>query len=223
MNPDKRRRVIQVFITLMVQLLILFLAAGNLKWVWIYVFICCSLVILVINFIVIPDEVIKERGRKKKNVKIWDKVINGLNIIPSLGIYVVSGLDHRFGWTESFPIWIHLSGLLLFFSSSMLFTWSMVSNSFFSTMVRIQDERNHTVATSGPYKYIRHPGYVGFIVMILSTPLLFGSLYALICSIISMILIIIRTSLEDKTLNEELAGYNEYAKQVKYKLIPFIW
>jgi protein-S-isoprenylcysteine O-methyltransferase Ste14 len=90
-------------------------------------------------------------------------------------------------------------------------------------LVRIQTERGHKVAISGPYKYIRHPGYIGFIVMVLAIPLSLGTLYALLMSGITTILFIIRTFLEDKTLKNELDGYLEYSNKVKYKLIPFIW
>jgi len=223
MNKDIIRRLIQVLVILVIQLFLVFIAAGTLKLVWVFAFIACSFLILVINFIVVPLDVIKERGSKKKNVKKWDKIISGINAAPSLGLYIVSGLDLRFEWTGAISIWIHAVGLILLFSSSMLFTWSMVSNSFFSTMVRIQDDRNHTVASKGPYKYVRHPGYVAFILMSISTPLVFGSIYALICSLMTMILMIIRTNLEDKTLQKELDGYGAYTLQVKYKLIPYLW
>lgn len=223
MNKDITRRIIQVIVILIIQLSILILAAGDYKWTWLFVFIAISIVILVINYMVLPDDVIKERGRKKANVKTWDKAISGINAFPSFGLYIVSGLDHRFAWTGDLPLYVHLLGLFMLFLGSMLFTWSMVSNSFFSTMVRIQKERNHKVATSGPYRYVRHPGYVGFIVMSISTPLLLGSLYALICSGMTMVLMILRTVLEDKTLSSELDGYKEYKSQVRYKLIPFVW
>ncbi len=98
----------------------------------------------------------------------------------------------------------------------------MVSNKYFSTMVRIQNERDHKVAIEGPYKFVRHPGYVGFIVMVIATPIALGSLYALSMSVIVSIIFVIRTSLEDKTLKKELIGYQEYSKIVKYRLIPFI-
>ena len=114
-------------------------------------------------------------------------------------------------------------GIVFVLLGSMLFTWSMVSNKFFSTMVRIQDERDHRVATEGPYKYVRHPGYVGYILMTLATPISLGSLYALSMAFIVSVIIVVRTVLEDKTLNTELIGYEEYSKTVKYKLIPFIW
>jgi protein-S-isoprenylcysteine O-methyltransferase Ste14 len=223
MNNDVIRRFLQVLVILVVQLSLVFIAAGTFKLVWVFAFIACSLLILIINFIVIPLDVIKERGSKKKNVKRWDKIISGLNAVPGLGIYIVSGLDYRFEWTGPISIWIHMVGLILLLLGSMLFTWSMVSNAFFSTMVRIQDDRDHTVASEGPYKYVRHPGYVGFILMSISTPLVFGSIYALICSLMTMILMIVRTTLEDKTLKNELDGYKAYTSQVKYKLIPYVW
>ena len=105
----------------------------------------------------------------------------------------------------------------------MLVTWAMVSNRFFSTMVRLQTDRGHQVATGGPYRFVRHPGYVGFIVSTIAVPLILGSLYGLILSAASVILMIIRTALEDKTLQTELGGYAEYAKQVRYRLIPHVW
>jgi protein-S-isoprenylcysteine O-methyltransferase Ste14 len=114
-------------------------------------------------------------------------------------------------------------GLAFVLLGSMLFTWSMVSNRFFSTMVRIQDERDHKVATEGPYKYVRHPGYVGYILMTIATPISLGSLYALSMAVIVGLIIVVRTILEDETLNTELIGYEEYTKEVRYKLIPYIW
>lgn len=223
MNKNIFRRLIQTFFTLLFQGVILFVSAWSLSWTWAWIFITTGAIILIINLIVLPSEVIEERGRKKENVKKWDKILTTINIFPMIGIYVLSGLDYRLHWSIDLHISIHIIGIVLFFFGSMLFTWSMVSNKFFSTMVRIQEEREHKVATEGPYKYVRHPGYVGFILMFLVTPIALGSLYGLIMSGIVTIIVIIRTVLEDKTLNIELKGYKEYSKNVKYKLIPFIW
>ncbi|MFA6743613.1 MAG: isoprenylcysteine carboxylmethyltransferase family protein, partial [Candidatus Neomarinimicrobiota bacterium] len=118
---------------------------------------------------------------------------------------------------------VHIIGLVITYSGSLLFTWAMVSNHFFSTKVRIQDDRSHQVATGGPYKFVRHPGYVGYFLMVLATPVALGAWYALSFSILLSILFVIRTALEDKTLFNELAGYREYAAKVKYRLIPFVW
>lgn len=223
MNKNVLKRLIQVLFTLIIQGIILFISAWTAKWHWAWIFLTLGIIILIINLSVIPVELMEERGKKKENVKKWDKILTSINIIPMLGIYIVSGLDYRFGWSINPNILIHISGLVFYFLGSMLFTWSMLSNKYFSTMVRIQTERGHRVAISGPYKYIRHPGYVGFIVMVLATPLSLGTLYALLMSGITTILFIIRTSLEDKTLKNELDGYLEYSNKVKYKLIPFIW
>jgi protein-S-isoprenylcysteine O-methyltransferase Ste14 len=99
----------------------------------------------------------------------------------------------------------------------------MASNKFFSTLVRLQTDRQHTVATDGPYKFVRHPGYLGYIIFTLATPIALGTYWALIFSGIIGILLIVRTALEDATLKKELPGYAEYTENVKYKLIPLLW
>jgi protein-S-isoprenylcysteine O-methyltransferase Ste14 len=99
----------------------------------------------------------------------------------------------------------------------------MVSNKFFSTSVRIQMERDHTVASGGPYRYVRHPGYVGYIVSGFAAPLALGSLWALIPAAITLCLLVVRTALEDRTLQDELDGYREYAARVRYRLLPGVW
>lgn len=223
MNKAIFKRLIQIFFTLLIQSIILFVSAWTLKWHWAWVFISTGIVILIINLIVIPTVVIEERGKKKENVKKWDKILTTINIFPMLGIYLLAGLDYKFNWSIDLSIKIHIAGLVFFFLGSMIFTWSMVSNKFFSTMVRIQEERKHQVATGGPYKYVRHPGYVGFIIMVLATPIALGSLYAVSMSVIVVLILIIRTTFEDKTLKNELKGYIEYSENVKYKLVPFLW
>jgi protein-S-isoprenylcysteine O-methyltransferase Ste14 len=223
MNKNIMRRLIQVFLTLIIQGLILFLAAGTLSWKWAWIFLLLCVAILTINLFVIPPELIEERGRLKKDAKKWDMVLTSINIIPTILLYVCSGLDYRFKWTGNINIIINILGLVLSFSSSMLFTWSMISNKFFSTLVRLQTDRQHTVATGGPYKFVRHPGYVGYIIMSIATPIALGTLWGLVFSGITGLLLIVRTALEDNTLKKELAGYAEYTEKVKYRLVPLIW
>jgi protein-S-isoprenylcysteine O-methyltransferase Ste14 len=223
MNKNIFRRMVQTILTLFLQGFILFITAWSLKWIWAWILISLSVILLIINAIVLSREVIEERGRKKDNVKKWDKILTTINLFPLLGVYIISGFDFRFHWTSDLNIGIHILGMVFLFLGSLIFTWSMVSNKFFSTMVRIQDERDHRVATEGPYKYVRHPGYFGYILMTLATPISLGSLYALSMAFIVCLIIVIRTVLEDKTLFAELIGYKEYSKKVKYKLIPFIW
>ncbi len=223
MNKNIMRRIFQVWFTLIIQGVILFIAAWTINWLWAWIFLFLGVILLMINSMVIPAELIEERGKKKEDVKKWDKIITSLNIIPTLCIYLFSGLDYRFHWTQELSILFNISGLILVFLGAMLFTRAMISNKFFSTMVRLQTDRNHRVATSGPYKLVRHPGYVGYIIMSFATPLALGSLWTLSFSVIITILFIIRTYLEDKTLQKELNGYVEYSESVKYRLIPFVW
>jgi protein-S-isoprenylcysteine O-methyltransferase Ste14 len=136
---------------------------------------------------------------------------------------VVAGLDVRFHWTGENPFAFHVGGLLANISGYVLFLWAMVSNAFFSEGVRIQEERDHTVASGGPYRYVRHPGYAGAIVAGVATPFLLGSLWGLIPAVLSAVLYVVRTALEDKTLMEELPGYPEYAQQTRWRLFPGLW
>jgi protein-S-isoprenylcysteine O-methyltransferase Ste14 len=223
MNTNIMRRLIQVFLTLFMQGLLLFAFAGTLHWTWAWIFLILNVGILLINLSVLPRELIEERGRPKPDAKKWDKTLSSVNIIPTVLLYVCAGLDYRFGWTGGVASSINIMGLILVFLGAMLFTWAMISNRFFSTLVRLQRDRQHTVATGGPYKYVRHPGYAGYIVMTLATPLALGTLWPLVFSAVSCVLIVLRTALEDDTLKKELEGYAEYAETVKYRLIPLLW
>jgi protein-S-isoprenylcysteine O-methyltransferase Ste14 len=217
------KRFIQVIMQIVLFAVLLFVSAGRLVWYWAWIYLGTYIVIITINAFILPNDLIEERGKSKENVKKWDRVIMTLNIFPALGLLVVAGLDCRFGWAPKLNSWIQVVALMLMILGNAFFTWAMLSNHFFSTAVRIQFDRSHQVATGGPYNYMRHPGYVGFIVINLATPLILGSLWALIPGAIMAVLFIIRTALEDSTLQKELEGYKEYAQKVKYRLIPGIW
>jgi protein-S-isoprenylcysteine O-methyltransferase Ste14 len=217
------KRLIQVIMQIVLFAVLLFVSVGRLVWYWAWIYLGTYIVIITINAFILPNDLIEERGKSKENVKKWDRVIMTFNIFPALGLLVVAGLDYRFGWAPKLNSWIQVVALVLMVLGNAFFTWAMLSNHFFSTAVRIQFDRNHQVAIGGPYNYMRHPGYVGFIVINLATPLILGSLWALIPGAIMAVLFIIRTALEDSTLQKELEGYKEYAQKVKYRLIPGIW
>lgn len=223
MNKDIIRRLIQVFSILILQGSILFVAAGTLSWKWAWYVLLLGLALLIFNGIMLPAELIEERGRKKENVKKWDKMLSSIISVWVILMYVFSGLDRRFHWTGDIPVFINIAGLVFIFLGSLLFTWSMASNKFFSTLVRLQTDRQHTVVTDGPYKYVRHPGYLGYIIFTLATPVALGAYWGLVFSGIVGILLFVRTALEDATLKKELSGYAEYTENVKYKLLPFLW
>jgi protein-S-isoprenylcysteine O-methyltransferase Ste14 len=218
------KRIVQVVLHLLILAAILFISAGRLDWGWAWAYFGVSVGILVVNALVMSPELIAERGKgRKENVETWDRVVTTISILPALGAPIVTGLDERFGWSPQLALTIHLIGLAFLLLGQGLFTWSMVSNKFFSTAVRIQMDRDHTVATGGPYRYVRHPGYVGFIVSAFAMPLALGSLWALIPAAVTLCLFVARTALEDKTLREELDGYKDYAEQVRYRLLPGVW
>jgi protein-S-isoprenylcysteine O-methyltransferase Ste14 len=154
----------------------------------------------------------------------WDKWIGGAWY---LGQYVliplIAALDVRFGWTEEIPIAWHLLGALGHALGIGLTAWAMISNAYFSTAVRIQSDRGQQVCRTGPYHYVRHPGYVGIFFQALSVPILLGSLWSLFFAIPIVVLMVIRTAIEDHMLQEELPGYKEYAQEVKYRLLPGVW
>jgi protein-S-isoprenylcysteine O-methyltransferase Ste14 len=208
---------------------LLFLAAGRLDWVWGWVLLALLAAFLIAHpLILVPlnPDLLVERGKglRGEGVKRWDKWVASLaaGVMP-MASWIVAGLDVRFGWTGPVPLGYHYAGVIGMALGFSLFLWSMASNAHFSEGVRIQEERGHTVATGGPYRYVRHPGYSGAILAQLATPLLLGSLWAMIPSILSAGFYILRTYLEDKTLILELAGYSDYVQQTRYRLLPRIW
>ena len=171
-------------------------------------------------------ELVNQRGlwKKKKDTKRWDKIIIPTYVIVEFYVLpVIAGLDvGRFHWS-GLGIHFAILGCVLFILGSVLIHWAMLVNRHFEGSVRIQKDRGHRVITTGPYRIVRHPGYVGAILWGISTPLIIGSVYGLIPGGIAVILLIIRTSLEDKLLRSELNGYVEYTKRVRYRLLPGLW
>jgi len=206
--------------------LALFIPAGRLDWVmgWALVGIYAAWV-TANALILIPrcPELLAERAARRKDTKTWDMLILSIIGLTTIAKYVVAGLDLRFGWTAPMPVAFQIAALVIAGLGYGLLTWSMAANAFFSTVVRIQEDRGHAVATSGPYRYVRHPGYTGSIAFELATPIMLGSLWALIPGGLAALLLLLRTALEDETLRKELDGYKEYAEQVRHRLLPGVW
>jgi protein-S-isoprenylcysteine O-methyltransferase Ste14 len=159
-----------------------------------------------------------------QNAKAWDKVLAPLMAV-SIGfpLVIVAGLDHRRGWSPEFPLWLIVLGFILISLGYAFAAWALAENRFFSSVVRIQTDRGHVVCDTGPYRIVRHPGYAGNIPPLVGIVLALGSVWTLIPAAVALIIAVIRTALEDLTLQGELPGYRDYARRVHYRLIPGIY
>ncbi|UCF99061.1 MAG: isoprenylcysteine carboxylmethyltransferase family protein [Spirochaetaceae bacterium] len=208
---------------------ILFSCGGDLSWWQAWVF---SLLIVAASIVGrlwaerLHPGLLAERTRwtGAQDVKPWDRVLAPLMAVSlSYPLVVVAGLDHRFGWSAMFPLWLNILGLILIAFGYAFGVWAFVENRFFSGVVRIQTDRGHVVCNSGPYRIVRHPGYAGNLVPLAGVVMALGSVWTLIPAMVALIIAVIRTVLEDSTLQEELPGYREYARRVRYRLIPGIY
>jgi len=205
----------------------LFWSAGRIDWwpAWaalavMFVWIAgTAIVVLRLN-----PALLAERLGPRKGAKPWDTAIVSSLGLVTLVRYIVAGLDQRYGWTGDLPLAAQIAALAVCaVGYDLIFLWAIASNAFFSQIVRIQPERGQTVVTGGPYRYVRHPAYIGAILYELAAPVLLASWWAMIPSGLAAILLILRTALEDRTLQAELAGYGEYVRRVRYRLVPGIW
>ena len=203
----------------------IFSNAPRLGWTlgWIYVgMVAAAVVINLVCLLWWNPELVWRRVGLGEYTKIWDGILTLLFVITILGLFfVVTAETSSWGSSEPGAMW--LLGLAIFALSWILFNWSMAVNPFFEKTVRIQTDHGHRVIDTGPYAYIRHPGYTGFAGWIISTPLLLSSTGAFIPALIAVGLVVIRTVLEDHTLRAELTGYTEYATRVRFRLIPGVW
>ena len=172
----------------------------------------------------VNPEMLAERARPRAGTKRWDVVMLGALGLAMVALYVVASLDARNGWTAPMPLGARIAGLVVAaFGYDVLIVWAMVSNAYFVATVRIQSDRGQTVASGGPYRYVRHPGYLGTILLHLGVPFLLNSLWALIPGVLGVVVLVVRTALEDRTLQAELSGYPEYAARVRYRLLLGVW
>ena len=209
--------------------LILFLCSGDIDWwqAWLYalLILCAG-----IGGRAWAEQrhpgITSERQNKTsfKNAKSWDKVLAPLMAVSLVfPMVIVAGLDHRYHWSPEFPLWLIIVGFILILFGYAFASWALAENRFFSGVVRIQTDRGHVVCDSGPYKFVRHPGYAGNILALFGIVLGLGSIWTLIPAVVALIITVIRTKLEDRVLHEELQGYGDYAKRVRFRLIPGIF
>jgi len=232
MNKQQRtitpRIIVQYLIFVVVIPFLPLLISGHWDWweAWVFVIICIS------GFLVSRalaerrnPGLLAERTRllQHKDAKPWDKILVrlaglGIGLIP-----LVAGLDALFGWPPTFSLSVKILALVIILAGYAFGSYALIENRFFSVMVRLQTDRGQQVVSSGPYRWVRHPGYAGTLCSNLAIPLFLDAAWAFLPAVFLVIVFVIRTSLEDKTLQDELAGYRDYARRVRYRLLPGVW
>jgi protein-S-isoprenylcysteine O-methyltransferase Ste14 len=204
------------------------LISGRWDWweAWVYLGIC------ILGFTISrllaarrhPD-LIRERARylSHENAESWDRLLSPLVGFCSALIPLTVGLDMRFGWSAGFSLPVEVLALVVLLAGYILASYALIENRFFSGMVRLQTDRGQVVVSSGPYRWIRYPGYSGALLLYLATPFFLDSIWALVPALLGSIILVIRTRLEDRTLQDRLEGYLEYTRRARFRLLPGVW
>jgi protein-S-isoprenylcysteine O-methyltransferase Ste14 len=205
----------------------LFLSAGTVQWLhgWLFlaVFLLLTLVAMAWLSRVNPDIFVARSRLTGQGTKGWDRVILALLLSSFVMVLIVAGLDDgRFHWAPA-PEWAVLLGYVLLLAGFFGTAWPQAVNRHFEPSVRVQSDRDHHVIMTGPYAYVRHPGYIFASILTFGLALALGSLWALLPALLVVVVFVIRTRLEDATLQRELPGYAEFAARVRYKWIPGVW
>ena len=222
----KLKLLITLIATTLVFTTILFIAAGRIDYLQGWLFLTINIISTILTFLMTGNNaaLMKERSKAGEGAKAWDKNILAVSTVMYIAFLIISGLDTgRFGWSQAVHPAIYIIGGILIIGGQAFFLKAKRENNFFSSVVRIQTDRGHTVCDTGVYRIVRHPGYLGMIISNLGLPLITASHWSAIPIFISIILLLIRTYLEDQTLKKELDGYIEYAQKTKKRIIPGVW
>lgn len=205
--------------------ILLLLSSGDLAWAngWLYVLALAAGQLATAWTLALADEgLLEERSAAMagEDIKAWDGWLAPLTTFAPLAIALVAGLAERWRWTPAFAPAVPLGGLGIFAAALLLGLWAMSANPFFTPVVRIRPGHGHTVATGGPYQFLRHPGSLSTIVADLAIPLILGSPWAYAAAVVAVGFVVLRMALEDRALRAELPGYGDYAGGVRWALIP---
>ena len=206
-------------------IVLLFLLAGRWDYWqgWVYIILNTVVLTLMATLFTKDRGLIEERLNPKQGIKSWDRVYFSITAPLYFIALIVAGLDARFGWSSDMPASIYWSSVALYLLGQGIFVWARYTNRYFSSVVRIQTDRGQTICKEGPYRYIRHPGYLGGFLFTVTMGLMLGSWWAFIPQFIAALMLIPRTILEDRTLQAELPGYQDYIRETPYRLVPGIW
>lgn len=220
--------IIQVFFFVIVLPFLPLLISWRWDWWEAWVYAITSILGFAISRIIAgrknPD-IIAERARMlhHENTQPWDKRLAPLIGLGGGLVLIIVGLDARFGCSATIGLPVKILSLVMILAGYALGSYALIENRFFSGVVRLQTERGHHVVMSGPYRWVRHPGYAGALWTYLATPFFLNSFWAILPTVFIIVILIIRTRLEDRFLQGALAGYTDYAGRVRYRLIPGVW
>lgn len=202
---------------------------GNWRWVegWLFALWFDAMMLSITIYLYVKDPaLLAERAQApgSKNQKEWDKYLLWAIYVIAMAWLIIMPLDaERFHWSPPFPLWMKAAGFVLLLPALYFMVQATVENTYLSSLVRIQSERKQHVISSGVYGIVRHPLYFGCLLMMIGGPLLLGSVYGLVLTLVGTVLVIARIFGEEKMLSDELEGYEEYRKKVTFRLLPYIW
>lgn len=221
------KSIIWVTVSFLLMAASLFLPAGTLAWPagWIFLILLHAWLLVGIGLLLKHNPgLLEERlSVTQSNQKTWDKIFIILYQLLLFAWLAFMPLDAvKYHWSQV-PVVLQVVGGTILIASFIVISLTFRENAFLSPTVRVQHERGQMVISTGPYRYVRHPMYAGGLLLFLGTPLLLGSWYGLLLVVLLIFAGALRAVLEERVLSEELPGYSAYMKQVKYRLIPYIW
>lgn len=222
----KTKAIVSSYIGVIVFALPVFLGAWKLLYWQGLLYLTVALVGTTLSHILVHDDsdITVDRAEQARAGQDWDKRLLGAISLINIVTFAVAGMDSgRFRWSGPVPVWVAVAGVVLMLAGQIIFAVAKRQNAFFSSTVRIQEERGHRVCDTGLYRIVRHPGYLGMLMMMLAFPLVMESYVAFVPTVLSVGALVARTSLEDRFLAEELPGYTEYAVNTRWRLVPGIF
>jgi protein-S-isoprenylcysteine O-methyltransferase Ste14 len=222
----KARAIIASYLGVLLYAGFVFLGAWKVAYWQGLLYVVLALVGTTLSHVLVPagSTLTADRAREAKAGRDWDKRMLGAYFLVNVVTFVTAGLDSgRFGWTGLVPVGVTVAGAVLMLSGQVLFAVAKRENAFFSSTVRVQTERGHRVCDSGPYRLVRHPGYLGMLASLLAFPLVMNSYWAFVPASIGAALLVVRTVFEDRLLAEELPGYGDYTKRTRWRLLPALF
>ena len=219
----KTKAIVSSYVGVLLYSALVFLGAWKIHYWQGFLYVVLAMVGTTMSHVLVPtgSSITGDRAREAQAGRDWDKRLLGAFFLVSVVMFLVAGLDSgHFGWTGGVPIGITVAGAALMFVGQALFAVAKRENVFFSSTVRIQTERGHSVCDKGLYRLVRHPGYLGMLMSLLAFPLVMNSYWAFVPAGIGAALLVVRTILEDRFLIDELPGYKDYADTTRWKLFP---